>query len=435
MANKFCRALPYSIAGTSVARDALFVTKAAYEFWCYCVNGGSSPTTPGGLAATTPTTLPAAFLENSPTILMASGTNGVTTNGSVVFTSAGASFSASMAGKYLVVWDPTTPTSTEDSIYQISTVPSATTLELIVNSGGSPDPSTLKPRLTARSGLRYRIVDMASSINAAGLATGQYMVWQMTPHSGNPGQANSQVQWFARTISTSWTQIGLSVSPGGTWTGSAFTDGTTEELPTTNSSGFFLPSNLSSTGFVTMIADKDYFILHVRSAVNSGSTGSGCHIEIPQRVYTQAQDPNPITLMVYGLFGLSSGSSTAGYGPGFVMRNFDNTTGKQRTLTRSLWGDITLAAMAFGGNMTDSRYSYYALSNKAITTEGLLSCVGTATQFSAARVRLRSVRFCSSAVPSYTRLGDQGQYLHLTNGVCVPWDNTILGYNLMPLGF
>ena len=225
MAKKFLRGLPYTATAT---REVCSLLKYLYEFWGYCVNGGASLTVPGGFAATTPSNLPTNCLEG--TSVLGSGSDGATAAGSgiVIFTAASTTpFTTSMVGKYITIWKAGSGSS-EDAIYQIMGVPSSSTLTLNVNNGGKPDPTTLHPSFTTRTSVNYRIIDAVQASQVAGLAAGQYMVLQLNAAGVNAGQANPQLQCVLR----SWVQTGAVLSPGGTWTGSTFTDGTTEQLTT-----------------------------------------------------------------------------------------------------------------------------------------------------------------------------------------------------------
>jgi hypothetical protein len=427
VAKKFVRGLQYT--NPSTVHENAIVFKLLYEFWCFCVNGGSSVTTPGGLASTTPTSFAANFADphSGGTVLLASGTDGVTTLGFASFTAASAPFTSSMVGKYLVTWKPASGSS-EDSIYLITGYTSASVITVNVNNGGTPGGGTLYPSFTTRGSINYRVIDAVQASQVAGLAAGQYMVLQTSPSSVNTGQASSQAQFFLR--NASFTQAGVVLSPGGTWSGSAFTDGTTEQQVT-----WFNGQSAGSIGVLTMIGDVDGILLHDRTTSSETSSGgSGLHLEVPTRLYAQAQDTNPIAIMLFGNEGMDTTSTTNRYGGGFWMMCPDQTVRKHRTICRALMGD-GYPGFVFGQNMTTPQLGFNTFKNTVLTSDIFVCNVGVIGQYTYARARLRYARLASAAIPSYHRIGNSGEWLHLTNGICWPWDNTILPMNLMQNGF
>jgi hypothetical protein len=422
MARKFVRALQY----TTTSGDLGVLLKLAYEFWCYCINGGAGVTTPGGLASTTPCNFVANYVDphSGGTVLLASGTDGSTSAGASTFTAASSTpFTSGMVGKYLVTWKSASGSS-EDSIYLITGYTSTSVITVNVLNGGTPDVTTKLPSFTARTSINYRIID-ATTASGLTLLTGQGMVWQMTPPADNTGQANSQVQllWRANSSRT-W---GTVMSPGGTWNGSAFTDGTTEVQ------SFCIAGSAVVTGYVTMIGDKDHFLIMAKSPNSSASGSAGLHIEIPARLYTQAQDTNPITIMPIVNEVASSGTSGSCYYSKFSMKGADGTTRTYKLLTRSTWGDGGTGM--YGTNLTNSAAVMNDYWTGILMSDGILSCTGTAGQFSLARCRLRNVKFLGAFLPNYQRIGNSGEWIHINNGILWPWDNSQMPVNLMPLGF
>lgn len=416
MAYKFIRAIEYSPTSGQAALASAF--KMLYEAWCYCLNGSASPTTPGGLPATTPSTFPTNFLEG--TSVLATGTDGVTTTSSAqMFTSASASFPTTVIGKHLVAWKPGSG-STDDSIYMIRARPSATTLIIESRNGGTPDPVTQKPTLTDRSGIVYRVIDLPSVLNL--LSDNQYMILQMDGLSVNAGQANTQVQFFRRSTFS----CGMVVSPGGTWTGSAFTDGTTE----ITGGGF--GGGSQSIGYITIILDPAAMLFHLNGG---GFGGMSMHVEIPTRMHTQAQDPNPVTWQVFN--GGSAGlfDTSAGYGNSMRMVGTDNVARVCRLITRSLAGDgqDSIHRTIPGASMIASGSSVNPVNGKAMSSETMLGTM-TSGQYTFARVKMRGIRLAGQYYPSFMRFGDFGEWIHIQNGVYWPWDNAILPFNLFAGG-
>ncbi len=434
MALKFCRNLGYTSQVSSGASDLRLVLKLASEFWSYCINGGASVTTPGGLASPTPSTLPSNFLDphTGATVLMASGTNAVTLLNGDTVTSVSAPFTAAMVGKYITLWKAASGSS-EDSVYQITAFDSTSQIRVNVANGGVPSPTTLRPQFTARTSINFRVID-AGAASILTFAAGQYVVWQMTPTQA--GQANGQIQIFLRAGNPNLTNPGFVLSPGGTWNGSAFTDGTTEvQGNQIASTGWFSQATAGLSGSVTMIGDKDGLIIIVNGGNVSASTNSsGVHFEMPVRNYPQANDPNPITVMTWGQENLRTNQTTTQYGGGFVMRWQDGTTRKMRTTSKSYFGNGD-ASKTFGHvSFIEGSYAFSTSLGKVLATEAGLAGVAVAGQYQLGRCRFKYLRFCSAAIPSYHRIGDNGEYIHLTSGICVPWDNTILPAALLPYG-
>lgn len=432
MAMKLLRALSYT-CGPSQVREGPQVLKFMYEFWGYCVNGTAALTTPGGLAATTPSNLPAGFLEGSS--VLATGSNGVTVAGSNQFTSAGATFSlGTHFGKYLVLWKPGS-NSGDDSIYLIQGVPNATTLVVAPATGGTPQAGTFIPALTSRTAINYRIVDAAAAAQLA-VSTGQYVVFQATPSNVNVGQSNAQFQLILR--GASFNSLGCVFSPLASWTGAAFgSDASTEIAPP----GGALYAGVANTpSSITLAGDVDFLMCHTCGTNNSNSNnakGGVFHFETPIRLYTQAQDPNPIAVMVE-YAGAQTLSATSYYSGAIYMIGHDNVTRKIKTLTRSLSGDGPFVAPAGQngvlGTAVDNRFMQNGPLNKIMVSEALLSMMGVAGQFSIGRCKTKNLRFVSTNTVPYTRVGNNGEFVHLGNGICWPWDNAILPSPLLPFG-
>lgn len=431
MAMKICRALQY-VTATSSQHENAQVLKLMYEFWGYCVNGTAALTTPGGLAATTPSTLPAGFLEGSS--VLATGSNGVTVAGSNQFTSAGATFSlGTHFGKYLVTWIPGS-NSGDDSIYQIQGVPNATTLVVGPATGGTPQAGTLVPALTSRTGINYRVVDALAASSLA-VANGQYVVFQATPSNVNVGQSNAQFQCILR--GSSFNSLGCVYSPLASWGGSSFGADASTEIATPGGVLYANVSNISSA--ITMIGDLDFFICHTCGTAQSNSNnakGGMFHFETPIRLYTQAQDPNPLILMVE-YAGAQTLSGTDYYSGGMYMIGHDGVTRKIKTLTRSMSGDGPfLSATQNGviGTQVDNRFMQNGPLNKIMVSEALYAMMGVSGQFAIGRCKSKILRFVSTNTPAYVRVTNNGAFIHVGNGVCWPWDGSILPYPLLPYG-
>jgi hypothetical protein len=433
MALRIVRAMQYQFLNAGTRVDAAMVVRFMYEFWGYVIHAPASQTVPGGFPGVAFQTFPTNALEG--TTVLANGSDGATVEDQLVFNSAGASFTTNMIGKYLVVWSSTSP-GQEDGIYKITGRNSATQLVLNVKNGGSAHPSTKRPRFTTRSGLRYRVADIEGLQGLGGWATGQYVVFQMTPSISNPGQANSQVQAIIRTASVAIKTIGLVGSPGGTWTGAAFTDAMTEVTHTTNGQGMFpdFVSGTTTSGQISMFGDKDGMIAWFRTSGN----GSYVHFEAPFRLATQAQDTNPLLVGADGLCTLTLNSFSNGYN-NWWMRGTDGTSRRHRMIVKCLSGDGNgengrpTGTVSFMG---DSRVSLSQTFRKTFLSKVLIGQIGSpSTQFALARCYMRYARICPNTLPPWVMVGDNDEWLHIQNGICFPWDGVFLGSNLIPLGY
>lgn len=399
--------------------------------------GGGLVTQPGGMPIT-PTSGPAGFFEGAASVL-AVGIDGVTSDVGINFTSLSGGFTASLIGKHITIWSGTDVDSTDNSIYRIMSVPASTQLMLAPFSGGTPDVSTLKNNLTSRSALNYRIIDVVAASQLA-VASGNYFVGTLSGASAiNTGQASSQFQFLLRGSSQPFGQFGMIGSPNGSWNGSAFVSaaGTssatlTERLPAaTNFTG--TTSNIQ--GYVTIIADKDFFIGHVKSPNSNAASGPGLYFYtiIPQRFYTLAQDPNPLVMMVGGNNLLNS-VATDSQTNNFAMVGFDGTTRLSQLMTRNFVGDgVTGTTYTVGPNLSGV-LSIQGRLGRAVYSEAILSSINTAGQYSLARAKMRPIVFCSTIFPSFHLIGDNGEFIHVGNGTLWPWDGSILPYSLLPLG-
>lgn len=202
---------------------------------------------------------------------------------------------------------------------------------------------------------------------------------------------------------------------------------------------------------INMIADDDktFLIAHLREQdLFQTNNRLAFHIEIPERLYPQGVDQHPVAVLAETIFtgSLYTTSSTLSYGGGFLMRTHsgDPTNIRSfRTLTKSLYADGTYPNSSggspsgqgtFGQSTSDYRIGYNTIAGTIPMAEGLLSQSGVANQFSFARARLRTVRFTGTHVPPHHRLGLNGEFIQLQNGICWPWDNTIMPQQLLLFG-
>lgn len=343
-------------------------------------------------------------------------------------------FSPSMVGKLLTAWVPGS-TSSEDSLYIITSYISATEVTININNGGVPSaPNGNKPSTVGRNPINYRVSDVNAA--ASTTADGNYFVLQLNPVNVNTGQANSQVQLLQ---SNSNLSVNAVMSPGGTWTGSAFTDGTTT-ISSNNNSGGNMIVNANGTGRFEMNlwADIDYLIWESTWESQSGSCSM--HLEIPTRLYPQANDPNPITILLNGQFipKFFTSSNTIGWSGGFAMKCNDGVTRFHRTLVKALIGDglanntTPNVANPPGNQLTDFRPGLNPTTGNVLNSNAVLCLPGVAGQFSLARVQFRKLRIANAFMPFMYRFSSNGNFILLQQGVSLPWDNTVLPYTLLP---
>lgn len=419
MAYKFLRAMDWtSSSGTSFILNSTI--RLIYEAWCYCVNGGTSTTTPGGVASSGYQNFPTNYFEG--TSVLATGTDGETSASSAqTFTSASGSFTSSMVGKHLVMWKPGSGSS-DDSVYPIRAVPNANTLIVESRCGGTPDPITLKPGFTDRTGINYRIIDLAV-VQPLVPSNGNYIVFQMNPSIVNPGQANTQFQIIYR---FSGQGHGLVVSPAGTWNGSAFTDATTELQLAWVSGG-------SGVAYMNVIADPACLIFF--SETPSGRLA--LYIETPYRQYSLAQDPNPVVYQHHAIWNtyFRTDLSNDGWAGGFRTVNSLGQAVLSRTLVRGMTGDgqdSTFQPGVPGGSQTNPYCAFNPLSGKVHSSEAMMAIIATG-QYTVARMKCRAMRLGPAYYPRYMRFGDFGEWIHMKNGIYLPWDNALLPFDYFPI--
>jgi hypothetical protein len=333
--------------------------------------------------------------------------------------------------------------STDDSIYKIIAVPSTTQLQLVPFSGGTPDISTLKNNLTSRASLSYRVIDVVAASQLA-IASGNYFIGTLNGAPAiNDGQAPSQFQFLLRGTSTPFGQFGMVGSPNGSWNGSVFsgTGSSTTMTERTNANGLnFTGTTANAPGFITMFADTDFFFGHVHNATNSngGANAKAMYFmaTIPTRLYLQAQDPNLLAIMVGGN-ALNTSTGVDSLATSFGMVGFDGVTRTHQLISRNLVGDS-------GNNSTGANYTvgfnlsvnlgYQNRIGQVMTGDALMAVSSTAGQFSFARSRMRPLKFTFGTLPSFFLVGNSGEFIHLVNGILLPWDGAIMPYNILAGG-
>lgn len=329
-------------------------------------------------------------------------------------------------------------TSTDDSIYKILAVVGTSQLILSPFSGGTPDISTQKNNITSRSNLNYKVIDLVAASQLS-VANGNYLVGTMLgPPNINSGQSISQFQIFLRGSANAFGLFGILGSPTATWNGvSAFVSpggaSATITERTTATGNSFSGTGTGVNGVTTMIADQDFFIGHIRSSNSSTTTGHYFNIITPTRMYSFAQDPNPMAILV-GANNLTTGTGTDSYSNSFFMVGTDGTTRANQLMTKNFVGDgVTSTAYTIGPNLSGILGIQSRL-GRAITSDAIISTVATLGQYCLTRARMRPISFTSGAFASHHLFGNNGEFIHVGNGILWPWDGSILPYNLLALG-
>ena len=279
---------------------------------------------------------------------------------------------------------------------------------------------------------------VVTTATAHGLTTGQTIAI-----SGVTGNTNANGFWvITSTGSNSFSLVGSTgngTGSSGTVTNSFANDGYSGVTTYTTEAG---GSYTAGQTAITMIADKTFMICHMKEqSLFQDNYGLTIHFEIPQRLYPQQADLHPVAMLVQTLAG---GGSTAGmgtnntslsYGGGFTMRSHSSDTvtiRKYRTLVKAIRGDGL--PDVFGQSLSDYKIGYNTVAGTVPISDALLCLPATPNQYSLARVRLRTVKFTGTQVPKHHRLGPNGEFIQLQNGICWPWDNTIQVLQLIPFG-
>ncbi len=421
--------------------------RAVYEFWGFCVNGGNSLTAPGGYAPVSGVYQMPVGWESGSTVLLASGTDGFTAVGQPFFNSLNANaFSASWVDKWVTTWQSGS-TSTDDSIYQITQWLNSSSIRVNVLQGGTPYSGSLHPSFMTRSSVNWRIVDfVAASALTINYATASLILQFNGADVVNPGSALCQAQIIPTNLSNalpnysgpvivtsqsgSW---GLNSSSAGSTSSWCFTDPSTQLFADTSGNGWLGSSRTADTTltYITLAGAQDFLIAHFKNA--DLADGSGFHIEIPQRLYPQGDDPSPIAAMIWGNNHPDSATQNENYGGGFYLFNppTDSTISYTGMARRYSGAD----GVTGGGNAaTNGRLNgayFNTFQNKFLFTDIVLAQPNIPGQYQMARVRLRRVRLVPPIIPQFQRVGNNGEWLHVINGVMWPWDNSLLPYNLL----
>ncbi len=327
--------------------------------------------------------------------------------------------------------------STDDSIYRITAVTSNSQIQIVPFTGGTPDISTLKNNITSRASLSYRVIDLVAASQLS-VANGNYFIGTMKGAPNiNDGQAASQFQFLLRGSSTPFGLFGMVGSPNGSWNGSAFsgTGSSSTLTERTNGTGSITGTTSAAGGFATMIADTDFFFGHVKNPTNS-SNGLYFMATTPLRLYTQTQDPNLLAILVGGN-AMNNSNGSDSFCTSFGMVGFDGVTRAHQLISRNFVGDTANANIGTTytvGFSLPNTLGYQNKTGKIMSGEALMSVSSTAGQFSFARAKMRPFKLTFSGLPSYFLVGDSGEFVHLVNGILMPWDGSILPYTLLAGG-
>lgn len=439
---KYLRSLliNYNSNGTQ-AMMSMF--KLAYEFWGFCVNGDNDLIIPGtgSFATTSSINMPVGFVTGS---LLASGSDGSTELHGDIFTSPSAYFSSSYVFKYLTLWKSGS-SSSDDSIYLITDVLTTSSIRVDVTSGGSPDPTYFnRPKFTSRSNINYRLFNLQND-SLLTLSSGSNLVMQF------PGANEVNVNQLTPQVKITWngTRCGFWISPSGTWNGTNFSDGN-EYIP--NSWG--ITSSPSSKGHITMIGAPDFHITFanaknisypdtINGVLYSWSTnnGFGWHIEIPQRIYPQVNDPNPVVAIAYSN-GMVLDYSTDGYLQPYMIGISGTMVPWKTAVKNHANGGTGWDAIQYSNDsFSEMNTMYETTYNRFKNTVKLADCVLSNTaagQYSLMRCRLRRMRVMyqsnvGSPNPSNTSFQYQAvndvngmSWIKIQNTFCWPWDGVFL---------
>jgi hypothetical protein len=187
---------------------------------------------------------------------------------------------------------------------------------------------------------------------------------------------------------------------------------------------------------VNLIGDKTFLITHLKQLGATSETFT-IYMEVPKRLYSQGQDLHPMVAMVekYPTGSLHTNSTTESYGGGFLMRTHSSDTTsvrKYRTLVKAMRGDGT--PDVFGQNLSDFKIGFNTINGTVPMSDAVLSLPGVINQYCLSRVKLRNVTFTGTHIPVYQRLGLNGEFIQMQNGICWPWDGTIVPQQLLLFG-
>lgn len=425
----------------------LYWMKLLYEFWGFCVNGGSDLKVPGGFATISGSLAPnylsmAPTFESGTAVLLASGSDGSTSYGTDVFTAPSVDWtSGSMVGKWLVTWKSGS-TSTDDSVYPIVKVIGSQSIRVDVCSGGTPMSSSKNElRFGERSSVNFRVVDFAAAHALVGYASGNYLILQFDASIVNVGQTNSQARIGLASTSDGMISRGtIALSASGSWNGTSFSDLGPELIP--DGGGFSTYSwanNSNGTTYFTFWGDRGGIVTHAAGSI--AQSPSWFHIEVPRRLFTGSRDPNPICCANVGKIGLLATNfvTAQNWSAGWMVHNpLDNVSVRRyMVMVRNVGGhNATFFYGSTMGPVTErNKQSFYNVTTrKFVVQDVVLSHRATSNSYTMGRCQLRLTAFASGPYQANTKLGQRGEWISVGGGVLWPWDNAQMPQSLFPVG-
>lgn len=425
---KFCRAHYVNESMTSTQALVWFM-KLIYEFWGFCYQTPDSFTNPGGFP-TGGVDMPAGFESGS---LLMTGSSGYTNIGESIFSDLNADFtSGSIKGKYIVTWKSGS-TSNDDGVYLIKKVFGSSSILLDTNMGATPYTGSLIPLFTTRTDINYRVVDFASTATSISMTSGSGLVLELSGASlVNSLQLDPQVR--IKFSENAGDNIHVTFSPSGSWNGIDFGDDEFSGVDRAwSSSG-------TGNGHISLICADDFIIAHWKGQWNTA--GSGFHIEIPKRLYSQEYDPNPIIVANWGVDALGTSDSKTNYGGNAFRMHTPpvDSVDVWRPLAITYQGnsyDGIVHAETRSSGLNPGRYNniaYNPVTDKFYVSDVVLAMLDNFNIWSMGRVRMRRWRLTTDLTPDFSRLGENGEWIKLNDGVMWPWDNAILPQPLLPDG-
>ncbi len=472
---KFVRGIR-PVTGSSswtAGQGSLLWMKVLYEFWGFCVGGDNNLRSPGvGSFASISGSLAPNYLkmlpgfESGSTVLIASGSDGTTSYGKNIFSSTSVNF-LSLTGtidtgrRFLVTWKSGS-TSTDDGIYPILQVLNSQSIVVDTKTGGTPmSASNNQPMFTDRTSINFRVIDMWGLANLTGYAQDDYMILQFNAQAINAGQASSQARLrFFSGSSSGPDAAAFQLSPSGSWNGSSFSDLSPEYVPDSanlNEGGVGgSPRWLSADAsyYFSFYADQGAIVSHsmLGAFFPEFNSPSNFHIEIPNRLFPQSKDPNPVCCLNccatngHQSMGTQNFFTTRYFGAGWVLANpLDNLALRRyHPLVKNLFGSNVGAGGLYGGNngnamgfIGNGRYAdafFNPLTRKYIVQDIILAHRITGSSYTMGRVQLRRVAFATGPYERMRKLGTNGEWIAIADGILWPWDNANLPRTAYPIG-
>lgn len=427
---KYLRA--HAIDSTTPTQSLVWFMKVLYEFWGYCYNTpeshdiGALGFPVGGID------MPAGFESGS---LLHTGSSGYTVLGESIFRDDIADFtSGSLAGKHLVTWKSGS-TINDDGIYKIKRIFGSSSMLVDTNHGATPYTGSLTPLFTDRSSILYRIVDFNDTATNISMLSGSSLVLEISGASTvNSGQIDPHFR--VKFTEDAGDNIEISWSPSGSWNGSGF--GSDEVVANDRD---WSDNVTTGEGFLTLICASDFMVTHWKGVWND--EGSGFHFEIPKRLYPQQNDPNPIAASIWGNDEISPDPASTNYGDAAWYMHTPplDTIDIWKPLAIPYWGQTY--ATSLGGSGTALKtlipgrrngMGHNPITDKFYVSDVILSFINSTEFYSLSRVRMRRFRLTSNLTPDFSRLGTNGEWIKLNDGILWPWDNAILPYGLLLSG-